>query len=263
MKVDTHIAPVIPINQNLIKQGKANMETPVEYSVHLYYTTEVMRALKYSDPVQFGAEQIALLNLGYEQSKIPVKAKLFRMDHLKDFKESFSTHDMLHKFVLRKLPQNGDVTVLLTAGGNYCGYSVGPSKDSILSLGVVRMDCAKGKFQLAHQIGHIFGAEHDQDALTEVPVEPYGKGQLFCDCHQMSPGYTTIMGVPKPCYKRRYNVYSSPDPAVGISPICGSTGDAQSSDNSRLLTERRFLMASLGDEQQQAIGIVYPVLAYN
>jgi len=85
------------------------------------------------------------------------------------------------------------------------------------------------------------GARHNKETGADNPKYPTGYGFLMRP--PVDSGYRTILGYSAPGYKTRINYYSNP--AISYKNIpTGETG----ANNARVLTERRFLMAAVGDE---------------
>jgi len=82
-------------------------------------------------------------------------------------------------------------------------------------------------------------------SLTETGVHnpAYPTGYGFLMKPPSNSGYRTILGYPAEGYNTRINYYSNP--AISYNNV--PTGKA-SANNAGVLTERRFLMAAVGDE---------------
>lgn len=124
-----------------------------------------------------------------------------------------------------------DVVSMLVLQNHNCG--VGFIKATArTAFSVVNTDCARANFSLAHEIGHNFGADHD--AVNETGGFRYGHGHVV-------PGrFRTIMSYPCPAPCPRINYWSSP-----LVTYKGAVlGDANTSDNARVMRERAAVVAA-------------------
>jgi len=85
------------------------------------------------------------------------------------------------------------------------------------------------------------GALHNREAGSVNTKYPTGYGFLMRP--PVESGYRTVLAYNAAGYSNRVNYYSNPDVSFNGIP----TGDAQN-NNAKLLSERRFLMANVGDK---------------
>lgn len=108
---------------------------------------------------------------------------------------------------------------------------------------------------LAHEIGHLMGADHDpENAALDPPRFAYGHGYRFKE--EAAPGWRTVMALE--CIDRacpRVNLWSSPVIQHGGLP----TGSADLHDNARVLRETKGVVAGFyPDPPSQNLGVSYP-----
>jgi len=85
------------------------------------------------------------------------------------------------------------------------------------------------------------GALHNRESGSVNGKYPTGYGFLMRP--PVESGYRTVLAYNAEGYTERVNYYSNPNVSFKGIP----TGDADS-NNAKLLTERRFLMANVGNE---------------
>jgi len=134
------------------------------------------------------------------------------------------------------------VAILLSNSySDYCGVASFDELVSRETFGTVAKGCATGYYSFGHEIGHIVGAQHNKETGANNPAYPNGYGFLMKP--PVKSGYRTILSYLFIGYNTRINYYSNP--AVSYKNIpTGETG----ANNAGVLTERRFLMAAVGDE---------------
>ena len=125
-----------------------------------------------------------------------------------------------------------DIAVLVVDNSSECGKAaIGATAEK--AFAIVHYTCLVGKYSLAHEIGHLMGALHD-DSPANLPF-PYGHGFVYGSL------WRTIMAKASGCDQcTRLQYWSSPHvmyEGVGM-------GTLERADNARVLNERAAVVAS-------------------
>eukprot|EP00095_Tigriopus_kingsejongensis_P011820 maker-scaffold423_size175618-snap-gene-0.9 protein:Tk11820 transcript:maker-scaffold423_size175618-snap-gene-0.9-mRNA-1 annotation:"hypothetical protein" len=200
-----------------------------------------------TDIKSFVNQAIAETNIGYSNSKIPLRLKLHCLLKAPTIRETKNMEAMVYKFYnytfgdMDALRMSADTTLLLVKKFGACGGAI--SNNTEVPLGVINKGCALGYYSFGHELAHMFGCGHNSEA-TKKGYYPYGFGKFLNP--PTNSGYRTIMSYGRSGYNRRINYFSGPNIVYqGI-----RTGD-ESHDNARLLTEKRFIISQIGDESVQ------------
>ena len=142
---------------------------------------------------------------------------------------------------------DADVVVILAGYGNTtCGRANAILTESASdSLVAVNYSCAAANLSLAHEIGHIQGAEHNTARASSSPPFSYGHGWLDEDV-----GYSTIMAYAHDCDPdcTRKGIWSDPyDSFIGSADPAGTENQEW---NAKVLFATGEYIASLrGDDE--------------
>merc|ERR1712107_536959 len=99
-----------------------------------------------------------------------------------------------------------------------------------------------------HELGHNMGLDHDKYADVTRNT-PYSQGY-----HLPGTRYRTIMGYSHGDHRLRANHYSNP--RVNFKDV--PTGDAETADAARRMTEIRFVIGAIGDESETCTTLPAP-----
>lgn len=126
-----------------------------------------------------------------------------------------------------------DVGILIVDDPNGCGLSAGVHVNAERAFAVVHHECAANMYSLAHEIGHIIGARHDEALDDSKKPFSYGHGYVS------GKNWRTMMAYKDSCDGcPRVPVWSSPNIVIRGIPA----GDAES-DNARVITENAARVA--------------------
>jgi len=125
-------------------------------------------------------------NTGYERSGVNLRAELAHAYQV-DYQESDSQDQDLEKFrgandsVMDEVHElrntyKADVCVLLIDNDSYCGTAAAIMADESTAFAVVHYACAVGYYSFGHEIGHLQGARHNQEADPTLMPFSYGHG---------------------------------------------------------------------------------------
>merc|ERR1712215_419153 len=225
--------------EDLLRKGKADTHTVVEFSVTVYYTKEFKDAI--ADHDQFIYEVIGETNRGYINSRIPARVKLHCTVQL-DIPDGLDSKTTLNIFEqsepnLNKLRKSADATILLVNHlSGACGINYHNAISSGRTVGVVDRKCALDQFSFGHEIAHGFGLEH-QRRFSKSRSHPYAYGYVM-----ERSSYSPILAY-ETAGSKRVNYYSSPNLRYR-----GFVTGTPENDNARHLEEVRFAVANIGDE---------------
>ena len=74
------------------------------------------------------------------------------------------------------LLNTADVGFMLVGASRVCGAAY---HGDYLPIGMASHNCARGYYTFGHEVGHIFGAEHDKANVREPHSNNYGYGWLI------------------------------------------------------------------------------------
>ena len=245
---------------DLIRMGLEDRQSIVEVSMIVYYTTDVKN--EFSDIAGIVDNMIANSNVGFQNSNVPLRVRLFCLEELVGFVENRITPPtrtrILQDFTnfrgnLDNLRKSADIAMLLakdSGNPNIAGEAWIGTRFSLSPAGYTIAQYAQTSLTPVHEIAHMFGALHNREnSNTNNPPYPYGYGKWFLRGNQDFTGYRTIMAYWNRRYHNRVNYFSSP--SVTFNGV--TTGDSNT-DNVRVLTDNRFRMANEGDESQTCGG---------
>ena len=245
--------------------------TEVTFSLKVYYTQEFEAVT--ADIELFVDQMISRTNLGFINSKIPVRVEAFCIEKatLSDAKGSD-----IYKFRIMKgsavaTLNTADAATLLVRDAPYCGvvtHATPAERDWAFSVN--KKGCI-ADYVLGHELGHNFGCYHDKKSYSNSPdvkntMYPYGYGHHI-EKGSQSKGALTIMAYYKRGYtmghpgrgRARVNYYSNPSV---IYPLTGTpTGVAGAANNAYVITQNRFKMAAHGDESATCPGFIFTQLS--
>merc|ERR1712142_92920 len=235
--------------RELIRKGENDDAEIAEYSIMFYYTQDF--AANTDDIELFMDTIIGDMNLGYENSDIPVRVKLHCVEAT-DLMDEDESSDMLHVFNKYKpsysaIRESADAAQLLANNFHNCGsgYTYTATGSSGHTLSVVKKSCAFGYHSSIHEVGHNFGCQHDKDNGHNTHYD-YGYGYLLGPDGLDNTGYRTAMAYNADGHKTRVNYLSNPNVEYKGYP----TGNDAHADNARVVKTNRFLMADIGDESE-------------
>merc|ERR1712088_52078 len=246
-------------NAALLDMGKNDQTTLVTYSIMLYYTPEVKAAV---DDIRLMADQvIATTNQGYINSEIPLRAVLHCIEETKEPESAFTldNRDQGRLGYFRQYKDGGnnlrgsaDAAVLIVKDAQgVCGvgYKLRDASnydDWMVSL--TELSCALGGYTFGHELGHNTGLDHDKYADVTRNT-PYSQGY-----HLPGTRYRTILAYSHGDHRLRANHYSNP--RVNFKDV--PTGDAETADAARRMTEIRFVIGAIGDESDTCTTLPAP-----
>jgi len=221
------------------QKGIKDNTTVATYSVKFYYTVEFAKA---TPNIQlYFNDLVAKTNLGYNNSGIPVRMKIFCIEktNLHDNKDADKLFDNFkyYKKSVKELRGTADAAALLVMDTDACGMGLVDSWRTGNTVTIQTKECALTSFTLGHEIAHNFGAKHDRENTAPNTRYSYGYGS-----HIKKPFYS-ILAYNKPGYWKRVNYYSGPNVRYK-GTITGSAGK----DNARVIKENRFGFEAVGDE---------------
>ncbi len=206
--------------------------------------------------------------LDFYQSSLPELASLEQM--VETFRQ-----DAVAK--QRRLKANADVAILLvkTGGGKEaCGAAYpGPLLPATHGFAVVRTDCLSSYYTLAHEIGHLIGADHEQDAPAPPANKlPYAHGWFRCPAAgpSMFPSFHTLMTTMRTCKTstgdlHTYRILYFSNPAIldtsPPTPPYVPIGDASVANNARAISEYAYSLSLMSEQimSEQAAQLI-PIL---
>lgn len=237
--------------KRLLAVGMEDTTTQANVTVTVYLS-ESFRSYFNDDTAQmktFVDLAIAESNQGYVNSGVAITMSLKCMIN-SDVEDNTDIHVMLDDFLAAaKAAKNfstfrktADIALLLSASDlSACGVAYTNILETGQTLGVVKRSCATGYYSFAHEIGHMYGASHNREQGSTNKAWPSAYGYLIRP--PTSSGYRTILAYTAKGYSTRVNYYSSSNVTYKDMP----TGDANN-DNAKLLSDRRFVMAAVGDD---------------
>merc|ERR1711973_645120 len=226
-----------------------DQDTIVEFSIKFYVTNQFMES---TDDIDLFVETVVVdMNVGYENSNIPVRAKVHCIEPA-DIDDQASSSDTLHVFndykpSYAEIRGSADAAQLLANDFENCGsgYTYTVPKENGHTLTTAKKSCSYGYHSSLHEVGHNFGCHHDRDNGDNSYYD-YGYGWLIGPEDLDGIGYRTVLAYSNPGYHRRVNQISNPDISYNGYP----TGDAALADNARVIRDNRFLMQKIGDESE-------------
>jgi len=228
-----------------IERGKNDNTTVVEFSIKFYYTIEFAEATDYID--LYFDQVVAETNQGYINSNIPIRATIFCIEATSLHDDVTNTGELFSKFenykgTVEALRGSADAAALVYLEGDACGMGWTDSwynHNSIQGRTITaqQKDCALAGYTMGHELGHNFGTTHDRKNAGSNPYYPFGHGSHF------KSGYRTIMAYSEPGFRKRVNVYSSPQASYE-----GVITGTDTEDSARVIKENRFGFAAVGDE---------------
>merc|ERR1712142_476633 len=237
---------------NLLQKGYEDTITEVTYSIMIWYTPQFYDSFASEADMNVFIDLIfEETNQGYINSKIPIRvSKLGVKPHptlvdisnpdqlVDDFEASMPSSELLNC---------ADAAALLIHDFDSCGIAnnIG-TFSSCRSFSVTKKSCATGYYSFGHELAHNFGALHNIERGGYYGGDAYGyliqpRGD-FC-----YSGYRTILGYSYCGHENRVNYYSNPDV---IFPKTGTpTGIKDKSNNARVITANRFVIAACGTDE--------------
>lgn len=231
-------------------------------TITFHYTPEFKA--KHWNVEKFARKLVNQINENYQENHLPIRMKLYcvlptkfresnvgwrrgrpwrnnpnsKPEPLIFFLEGFNYDD-------KKARNSADIAMILVAGkprgvpgaawtGDFAmdyGHSIGYTNDK----------AATKTYTFDHEVGHMFGAQHDRKEVPERDQIEYGHGKVIND------RYRTIMAYPPNWYNKRVRYYSSKDIKIKDSQGVYDLGDYYH-DVRRLLYKNRFRISSIGDE---------------
>ncbi len=128
-----------------------------------------------------------------------------------------------------------DVAVVITGNGGWCGYASAIMANASTAFAVVQRSCATGNYSFGHEIGHLQGARHNQQADPTMAPFPYGHGY-----YHEPDSWRTVMSYDCPSGCTRLQYWSNPNVSYGGVPM----GTAALNNNARVLNETAAQVAN-------------------
>merc|ERR1712156_75189 len=186
---------------------------------------------------------------GYINSKIPLRAVLHCIEETNEPESAFTGSPRLSYFREYKdggnnLRGSADAAVLIVkdaqgvCGVGYKLRDASNYEDYMVSL--TQLSCALGGYPFGHELGHNMGLDHDKYADVTRNT-PYSQGY-----HLPGTRYRTILAYSHGDHRLRANHYSNP--RVNFKDV--PTGDVETADAARRMTEIRFVIGAIGDESE-------------
>ena len=216
-------------------------------SFRAYISTPVSKCSTlnlWSDPLRHVKRSIAYSNLILEKNEIPVKLKLHCIEELAEFVENPNENKRLKEFLrakesTRALLNHADIAVLMTGSPSLngtVGCSIGGPSDR--RNPPVCWVFPEDELILIHEIGHLFGCEHNREEMGDKFMLGSNYGKLL-----RGTNMATIMAYPTKTNDKQIPYFSSNHRRFrGI-----KLGDYYN-DNRMQIIKTRFMMSQLGDK---------------
>ena len=231
----------------LLKKGRKDKTTMVTYTIKIYYTPEVKKAVGNDIKMLKGLvdQVVADTNQGYINSKIPLRITLHCMEETTKGESELADLDIFRRY---KGGDNGlrgsadAAALLISRHDRYCGVGYMPpyaEKDMSkwnfrhYMVSMTTLNCALGTATFGHEVSHNMGNDHDKyDKDNKIP---YAQGY-----HLPGLDVRTIMAYVRPekyggGYRNEINYYSNPNVKFKNVP----TGVEGKADAARMITENR------------------------
>lgn len=230
------------ITGNMPKRG--DVAKPVTITLLVAYTKE---AARHYDNIE--TDMIALAVEDANQSMINSGIGHVRFEvvhtHLTDYVESGSHFDHVFALlqpgdgVMDEIPKlrdayKADVAVLIVHDPQGCGLAAKVAAGAEQAFAVVHHECAATTYSLAHEVGHLIGARHDEGFDKTADPFPYGHGFVN------GTAWRTMMSYKESCNGcPRLPVWSNP--AIRIKGV--RAGNAKS-NNARVIAGQAARVAA-------------------
>jgi hypothetical protein len=234
----------------MASQDEATADSTATLRVLVAYTQDVTRVS--GDSAKAIEDAIDAANLSYANSRIPLRLELAGMQAVPYSETGLSDDDVAALLNdrdgkidrLHTLRDNyeADMVVLFVSSLDACGMAtdIGSTKDT--AFAIARWDCAAGNFTLAHEIGHLLSARHDE--FADPTSSPYTFGHGY---REPNSKWRTVMAYDCDAGCPRVGYWSSPD--ITYPGSTDRMGDSLSADNSRVLRIRGPVAARFADER--------------
>jgi len=238
--------------RNLRQKGIMDNTTVVDFSVKFYYNQDFYKATP--EPEKFINEMARLVNLAFNNSKIPVTMKVHCIEFARNLSDIIKARDALRQFRIfkganyRNVLGGADVAVLLV-NQMYpsCGVAQTNALRNGIGINVENKSCAEIEEVVQHELGHTFGCVHDLETQKKenAPDYKYGHG-TYVKVNGTSK--RTIMSYPRTAKERPINYFSSPNVKYK-----GKTIGSSIENCARVIRENRFAIAAISDETEPCI----------
>ena len=214
---------------------------PAQIDVLVAYTPAAKSAVNDIDATI--ALAVAEANQSYVNSGIGIHLNLVDSFGVSYSEKGKSFETILHDFVDmkdvndRRDRAGADLATLIINQSDYCGLADAIMANAATAFAIVHYDCATGYYSFAHELGHLMGARHNEQADTSGPPFTYGHGYL----HNGPPSsWRTIMAYDCPTHCQRLQYWSNPNINYGTEPM----GTVATNDNARVLNQTAATVAS-------------------
>merc|ERR1711962_941167 len=219
--------------RSLLEKGVMDQKTMVTYSIKAYVTPDVTATYpNYTESVEY---LIDILNKQYKRSQVPVRAKLHCIEETNltesegiNKKKTFENYK--GGWRRKHLYGSADLVVLFAMEVFIGNQSLGGYAAGRL-LGCNFPESLRTRIILGHELGHNFGLKHDDGYHFSAGGRKLG---TLMRTREVEAGH---------CRTDDYGFYSNPNVMID-----GVAAGNETHNSAAIITRKRFLMASHGDE---------------